>query len=96
MRGHNICFLSEIRKIIFVLSSVLSLIWNSELHVYMHSVTQILLSHSKSRPYDCVASFLTIICQYLIVIELLRKLAKTIGTLRGMQLLSFHFCHPCY
>ena len=29
MRGHNICFYSEIRKIIFELSSVPHLIWTS-------------------------------------------------------------------
>ena len=30
MRGHNICFYGEIRKIIFELSSVPPLIWSSE------------------------------------------------------------------
>ena len=29
MRGHNICFCGEIRKIIFQLSSILPLIWSS-------------------------------------------------------------------
>ena len=32
MRGHNICFHSEIRKIISELSLFLLLIWSSELH----------------------------------------------------------------
>ena len=31
MRGHNICFLRDIRKIIFELSSIPPLIWSSEL-----------------------------------------------------------------
>ena len=34
MRGHNICFHSEIRKIIFELSSILPLIWSSEFMLY--------------------------------------------------------------
>ena len=32
MRGHNICFCLEIRKIIFELSSIPPLIWSSDLH----------------------------------------------------------------
>ena len=35
MRGHNICFHLEIRKIIFELSLIPLLIWSSALHLYI-------------------------------------------------------------
>ena len=40
MRGHSIRFHSEIRKIIFELSSIIPLIWNSELaHIQVNKLT---------------------------------------------------------
>ena len=59
MRGHNICFRSEIRKIIFELSSILPLNWSSVFSLGMLEVFCVLGMDSSAQLFKgCVTTWL--------------------------------------